>query len=232
MLFTLISGRDSYPEDGHKLSKKKTYQLEEDAMEEPSTHKGRGVYCSLVTIVFTAGTVCVLITAAVLMAYFIPRSGTSQESTNGPNDRVQLLMKGRLPKTVLPRRYEVNLRPFLYQDDVVDSKLGKRFTFDGWVRITVECIQLTNEITLHSKSITIHGMPKVTSISTLDTTTNILDSYEMVEEYAFMVLKLKETLIPYQQYSIYMDYSGILGDDLAGFYPSKYLDPSNNTRLV
>ncbi|XP_038058558.1 uncharacterized protein LOC119729837 [Patiria miniata] len=141
------------------------------------------------------------------------------------------LMRGRLPKTVLPRRYEVNLRPFLYDDDVPDSKMGERFTFDGWVRIKVECIEPTDEITLHSKNITVHGMPTVLSVSTLDKT-DLFESYKMVEEYAFMILKLKQMMKPHQEYDIYMQHSGILGDDEAGFYPSMYLDSVNTTRYI
>ncbi|XP_022104256.1 aminopeptidase N-like [Acanthaster planci] len=151
----------------------------------------------------------------------------AKPTTIPPSD----LMRGRLPKTVLPRRYEVNLRPFLYDDDVVDSKLGERFTFDGWVRIKVECIEPTNEITLHSKNITVHGIPTVVSVSTLDKM-DLFESYKMVDEYAFMILKLKKMLMPHQEYDIYMQYSGILGDDEAGFYPSKYLDEFNNTRYI
>ena len=148
-------------------------------------------------------------------------------TTVAPSD----LMKGRLPTSVLPRRYELNLRPFLYDDDVPDSKLGQRFTFDGWVRIKVQCMEATDEITLHAKHITIHGMPTVHSVSTLDKT-DIFESHTMVEEYAFLVLKLKEMLRPHEEYDIYIVYSGILGDDEAGFYPSMYMDSMNNTRSV
>ncbi|XP_071788053.1 aminopeptidase N-like [Asterias amurensis] len=148
-------------------------------------------------------------------------------TTEAPSD----LMKGRLPTSVLPRRYELNLRPFLYDDDVPDSKLGQRFTFDGWVRIKVQCMEATDEITLHAKHITIHGMPTVHSVSTLDKT-DIFESHTMVEEYAFLVLKLKEMLRPHEEYDIYIVYSGILGDDEAGFYPSMYMDSMNNTRYI
>ena len=204
--------------------------MEEHLIDEPITRKGKGIYCSLVTVVFTILTVCVLITAAILMTYYIPRK-TEATTQNASDDLAQRLMRGRLPKTVLPRRYEVNLRPFLYQDDVVDSELGKRFTFDGWVRITVECIEPTEEITLHSENFIIHGMPTVVSVSNPDRT-DIFDSYKVDDKYAFMVLKLKQMLMPHQEYNVYVKYSGFLRDDLTGFYPSKYLDSSNNTRLV
>ncbi|XP_071788896.1 aminopeptidase N-like [Asterias amurensis] len=142
------------------------------------------------------------------------------------------IMKGRLSKTVLPRRYELTLRPFLYDDDVPDSKLGQRFTFDGWVRIKVECMEATDEITLHSKNITIHGMPTVHSVSTLDNT-DIFESYKMIEEYSFLVLKLKEMLRPHEGYDIFIRYSGIMATDiLLGFYPSKYITSQNETRYI
>ncbi|XP_038058557.1 aminopeptidase N-like [Patiria miniata] len=222
-------------------------------LEEEPGRKGNGIYCSQGVLVFTVLTVCVLIAATSLMTYYIPLSlkddGVATKApaawTDAPTNKPMAtdppaeptttppsdLMRGRLPKTVLPRRYEVNLRPFLYDDDVPDSKMGERFTFDGWVRIKVECIEPRDEITLHSKNITIHGMPTVLSVSTLDKT-DLFESYKMVEEYAFMILKLKQMMKPHQEYDIYMQYSGILGDDEAGFYPDMYLDRFNNTRYI
>lgn len=169
-----------------------------------------GVYCSNGGIFFAILTVCVLIAATALLVFYLPDRTVKQVVTVYPftKDPVPTiaptatlsqppwtpvtrpppseLMEGRLPTSVLPRRYELNLRPFLYDDDVPDSKLGERFTFDGWVRIKVECIEATDEITLHSKNITIHGMPTVQSVSDK---TDIFESYKKIEEYSFLVLR-------------------------------------------
>ena len=229
----------------------KNFNFEVTSADDPPSRKDNGIYCSPAMIVFVIIAVCVLIAATALMVFYIPDRSINQVATKPPVTQDPTtkaviiptdsapsatmspsdLMEGRLPNTVLPRRYEVNLRPFLYDDDVPDSKLGERFTFDGWVRIKVECIEPTDEITLHSKNITIHGMPKVHSVSTLDKT-DIFESYEMVEEYAFMVLKLKQMLRPHEEYDIYMEYSGILWNDDSGFYLSKYVNSLNNTRSV
>ncbi|XP_071788055.1 aminopeptidase N-like [Asterias amurensis] len=200
-----------------------------------------GLYCTPTRIAFCVLSVCVLLTVTALMAYFVPDRSpiqlpSAEAPTTAPTARPTVdpsdLMKGRLPKTVLPRRYELNLRPFLYDDDVPDSKLGERFTFDGWVRIKVECMEATDEITLHCKNITIHGMPTVHSVSTLDNT-DIFESYKMIEEYSFLVLKLKEMLRPHEDYDIYMTYSGTLRTEYTnGFYVSNYITSQNITRYI
>ncbi|XP_038058008.1 aminopeptidase N-like [Patiria miniata] len=223
----------SFTEDVRKYSNQKRYSAEEVASgDDTSTRKGKGIFCSPLMIFFTTVTVCILIAAAALMTYYIPIALEPTPTKAPIEDPTIPLMRGRLPTTVVPRLYQLTLRPFLYDDDVADSKLGKRFTFDGQVTVRVECIEPTDEITLHSKSITLHKSPIVRSVSTLDKTTDIFESLKTVEEYAFMVIKLKEMMNPHQEYSIDMEYSGILGDDEAGFYPSMYLDPSNNTRYI
>lgn len=51
----------------------------------------------------------------------------------------------RLPRTILPRLYQVTLLPILIEGN---------FTTEGSVSILVDCVQSTNNITLHIADIT------------------------------------------------------------------------------
>ncbi len=51
----------------------------------------------------------------------------------------------RLPRDILPRLYEVTLLPILIEGN---------FTTEGSVNILVDCVQSTNNITLHIADIT------------------------------------------------------------------------------
>jgi len=59
-------------------------------------------------------------------------------------------INARLPKSVIPSHYDVDILPLIDDDDAADFK-----TAPGHVKITVTCIEATDSITLHSVEITI-----------------------------------------------------------------------------
>ena len=139
------------------------------------------------------------------------------------------LMVGRLPRTVLPRRYLLNVRPYLYDDDVPYSKLNRSRTFDGWVNIKVECMEPTAEIVLHSYTLIVHGTPSVMGLDTAEPR-ELLDRFSFDEENMFLVLKLKESLEPRKNYEIKITFSGSLNMKLFGFYVSEYTTSGGEKR--
>ncbi|XP_071788629.1 aminopeptidase N-like isoform X2 [Asterias amurensis] len=138
---------------------------------------------------------------------------------------------GRLPRFVQPRRYLLNIRPFLYEDDVMYSLLNRSSTFDGWVRIEIECIESTNEITLHADpTLTLHASPTVIGLDTSNDD-DILDSFSLVPQYHFLVLRLVHNLQPRKHYEVYIQYSGLM-EGTTGFYVSEYNNKKGEKRLT
>lgn len=119
----------------------------------------------------------------------------------------------RLPLSVKPLAYDVELKPNLYDGPV------EEFTFDGYVQIKLEVMESTNNITLHSNKLTI-----------LDDSYSLRDSadsdvpirnYEFDTERQFLIFYLLNDLTQ-GEYFLQMNFSGPLTDDLTGLYLSQY----------
>ncbi|XP_022084589.1 aminopeptidase N-like [Acanthaster planci] len=155
----------------------------------------------------------------------------NERQTTEPKPTEDPLMVGRLPGTVSPQRYLLNVRPFLYEDDAPYSTLNRSYTFDGWVNIKVECVVPTEEIILHSHTLTVHGTPSVTGLDTADSR-QLLDHFTFDRGNMFLVLKLKESLQLHKNYEIQIVYTGLLDSEIRGFYVSKYITSDNRERLT
>jgi puromycin-sensitive aminopeptidase len=114
----------------------------------------------------------------------------------------------RLPRNVLPRRYEIELDPQL-----------SAATFTGIVKIDAEAMTATDEIVMNTKELTIHsvtvnGTPAQFSIHT-DTERLVIDS-------------------PMTPGPCHIDisFTGILNDKLRGFYRSTFTDESGVEHVI
>ncbi len=113
----------------------------------------------------------------------------------------------RLPRNVLPRRYDIDLEPEL------DSA-----SFMGSVRISLEVVEPVNcivlnaaELSIGSVSVTVDGEAVSVSECTVD------DAMER------LTIDLDETLSPGQAV-VEIVFKGVLNDQLRGFYRSVYSD--------
>lgn len=126
----------------------------------------------------------------------------------------------RLPRSVVPEHYDVELRPHIVPDN---------FTFDGKVRILVKVLQATNNITLHVHQL----MVDANSVRLTDARSGDVlpvSSTSEDEERQFYVLHVKGKLVQGKTYEVYMEFVGLLNDELAGFYRSSYVDADGNER--
>ncbi|CAB4055080.1 ANPEP [Lepeophtheirus salmonis] len=72
---------------------------------------------------------------------------------------------------------------------------------DGFVKINIKCISVTNKITLHSRQLEIHD------VSVLSGTTNITSSWSTgITSNDFLIIELTESLVIDQTYSIEIQY--------------------------
>ncbi len=110
--------------------------------------------------------------------------------------------KVRLSKDVTPLKYDIKLHPDL-----------ENFTFAGTETIAVHLLKDTKEITLHSKDIDIE-----TVRIDKDFTKKI--SYDAKSETATFIFDKK---IPKGRHTLTIAFTGILNDQMRGFYRSSYI---------
>ncbi|MEI7506160.1 MAG: M1 family metallopeptidase [Actinomycetes bacterium] len=128
---------------------------------------------------------------------------------DSPSDRSQL-DPFRLPRHIIPRRYDLTLEPHLSDA-----------TFDGQAIITVDVLATTRFIVLNSieldiKSVFVDGQPAPFSLD---------------EESERLFIGLIEELPPGTA-MIDIVFAGILNDKLRGFYRSTYVDEQGKQQVV
>lgn len=125
----------------------------------------------------------------------------------------------RLPKSVLPTHYELELTPHF------EDNYGKRkFTFDGKCTITLSTSrQNVDQIVLHARDLTFpsDGLKLTEAIDT--TRTIRINKDEKDRQTDKLTLSLNSALTPNVNYKLSFTYTGILGQDMHGFYVSSYV---------
>ena len=111
----------------------------------------------------------------------------------------------RLPTSIIPERYEIRLTPDLTQ-----------WTFAGEVKIAVQVLQAARAVVLNAAELSMQSV----SMRRLDGTL-LHGSAQLDHENERAVLSFPETLAP-GQYSLQIQFTGVLNDKLHGFYRSVY----------
>jgi puromycin-sensitive aminopeptidase len=121
----------------------------------------------------------------------------------------------RLPKTVVPRRYDLSLAPDL-----------TAFTFDGRETVTVDVKTETSEIVLNAVELEIHA-------ATLSNRAGQrrVGSVRLDEANERAYITLDQAAEP-GEWQLELRFKGILNDKLAGFYRSIYRDPEGNEQVI
>ncbi|XP_068631133.1 aminopeptidase N [Battus philenor] len=116
----------------------------------------------------------------------------------------------RLPLNVKPDSYYLKLTPYIIEGN---------FTFDGEISIIVTVKNETKQITFHGVELTYHDIKLLKKENGEE-----IKVIQRTEDVArqFQILKLDEPLIAGKQYYLNISYTGILNDNLHGFYRSSY----------
>lgn len=122
----------------------------------------------------------------------------------------------RLPRSTIPKSYDIKLIPFLIEDN---------FTFIGEVTILVEIVEECKNITLHSIDLTINEvnlyfLNSSTNNATKETIQITNKRHDIPNQ--FYILETEATLSK-GFYQLHFKYDGALNDDLQGFYRSSYM---------
>ncbi|XP_026574946.1 leucyl-cystinyl aminopeptidase isoform X2 [Pseudonaja textilis] len=160
--------------------------------------------------------VVLVIAVSVIMAiYLLPKCTFTKEGCHNKNHTMEdiypLATNGklfpwahfRLPEFVVPNHYDIVLQPNL---------TTMRFT--GFVQITVEVLQVTTHVILHSSKLNI---TKVTLASLSSSQSKPVDflEYPMNDQIAIIA---PEALLVGDKYNISIEYSSNLSDTYSGFY--------------
>lgn len=162
-----------------------------------------------------------IICVGLLVGYLTPcELDTLSEKITGEKEVKKELPYVRLPRSIIPEHYDVELQPYIIPDN---------FTFDGKVRILIKVFEPTDNVTLHINNITVD----TDSVKLTDSQSGDLVEIASTSEDAerqFFILHLKSNLMKDAEYEVYMEFLGSLTDQLAGFYRSSYTDSDGNKR--
>jgi Peptidase M1 N-terminal domain len=123
----------------------------------------------------------------------------------------------RLPNNTLPVRYDIEISTRI--DEAV-------FNFFGKVKIRLQVVAQGRDVTLHAKQLAIgsvvlrnsEGILVAIQTPTVNPVTNFLN-----------IVTVSEQLVVGQDYTLDIEYSGILRNDNLGFYRSSYVNEAGVT---
>merc|ERR1712038_1268486 len=129
----------------------------------------------------------------------------------------------RLPSHLEPVNYKLDLVPFIIPDN---------FTIRGYVEIEVVCRVSASNITLHAADLKIDNKT-VEVVNTKGGDRVSVSGVEYDEDREFFILHTAPPLQSGTNYSIKIQYTAYLRDNLKGFYRSVYHDvETNNTEYI
>ncbi|KAH8283987.1 hypothetical protein KR054_006711 [Drosophila jambulina] len=132
----------------------------------------------------------------------------------------------RLPTDLVPLRYHLKILTHLEGPSA--------FTFHGTVRILIEVLQDTKNITLHSKNLTIHeSLTKLTHIGGGTDEDVCVSSTAVNPTHDYYILSPCQKLLADNYYELRLSFSGEITQNMNGYYRSSYREPlTNETRWM
>uniref|UniRef100_UPI00398F08FF aminopeptidase Ey-like n=1 Tax=Pristiophorus japonicus TaxID=55135 RepID=UPI00398F08FF len=130
----------------------------------------------------------------------------------------------RLPATLRPINYEVQLWPWLFAEG--GSGL---FLFHGRSQVTFHCLNRTNVLVLHTKGL---NFTKPARVSRADNSSVAVRRSWEERDNEYLVLILRSHLQKGKVYTLHTAFCGQLADDLAGFYRCQYEEDGKNKFLA
>ncbi|XP_027508320.1 aminopeptidase Q [Corapipo altera] len=131
----------------------------------------------------------------------------------------------RLPRHLLPLRYELELWP-----RVRPGQAGP-FSFRGQVNITVLCRQDTDAAVLHSAGLQSRGAAVRGPLPGLSAAVEVA-GLRQEEEDEVAVLELRGRLRAGSRYVLQLGFQGLLEDDLVGLFLTRYTDQGRSSMLI
>ncbi|XP_030049370.1 aminopeptidase Q isoform X2 [Microcaecilia unicolor] len=166
--------------------------------------------------------------AAVVEAHEPRSSPAPTVSANpDPSTRPGIWDNPRLPPSLFPVNYQLELWPLLEPDD------EGRHHLSGQVNISARCAEDTDTVLLHSHKLN-YSRAAVLVPPSGDGNSGGVTVRELwlAEEHQYVVLELREPLRAGLLYELQLDFTGFLSDDLTGLFVSYYEDFGDNKTLI
>ena len=128
----------------------------------------------------------------------------------------------RLPTDILPYHYNILVRVQLVNTS------GNSFPYDAEVKMELTCFKDTSSLVFHIEKLIIDNAT-ITLTSKTDSTFGELKGFSWYNDYQrnFFIANLTKTFKAFNNYTLYIKYTGFLADDNVGFYRSSYIDSNN-----
>ncbi|KAM9376125.1 aminopeptidase N-like [Pholidichthys leucotaenia] len=180
---------------------------------------------AVIFVVLTVSAVAAMITMAAVYKIWIddhlPTIRPTDSSTTTPPPPVM-----RLPKNLIPLKYEIFLWPRLYNktsisdNDVITPNQMLHFT--GNSTVFFKCVQNTSSIYLHSKDLKVTN--ELVKNNNKHEGVDILKINRPSDGSDFFQVKLHSSLTAGETYSLSLDFEGELSENMEGLYISSYVE--------
>ena len=133
----------------------------------------------------------------------------------------------RLPKNLVPFNYD------LFFKVQFENIINNSFEYTGDVTISFSCLEDTNDLVFHINKLEINNAT-VSVKSITDATFNEVKGFSWKNDFErqFFVASLNQKFKANHNYTVFVQFTGYLTDDNAGFYRSSYLDDNNQRRWL
>lgn len=128
----------------------------------------------------------------------------------------QATLNYRLPTNVIPSNYVIEIEPFFTGTN--------EFTFSGRATITLRSLTTTNEIVLHQNQLTINEPLTTLTLASNAGSLTVISGTNWNNITHLYTLYTSTPLVPNIEYRLTFVYTGILSDDMRGFYRSSYVE--------
>lgn len=136
-----------------------------------------------------------------------------------PTDEIepkQAALNYRLPNNVIPSDYDIEIAPFFTGPSA--------FTFNGIVSIIIRPINTTSEIALHQNQLTINEPLTTLSLLSNPGSRTVINNAVWDNETHIYTLYTATPLQGNVDYRLTFLYTGILSENMRGFYRSSYVE--------
>ena len=133
-----------------------------------------------------------------------------EDAANNVPNKTETKIQYRLPGTAIPIDYIIQLTPDL------DETSKKNFTFEGIVEIKIKVEKESANVTLHSKDLDISSATLISPEAEYKT------NVTLEPERDFLIITKQVGKIAAGEHTLKIIYSGILNNNMRGFYRSSY----------
>ncbi|XP_041373720.1 aminopeptidase N-like [Gigantopelta aegis] len=151
----------------------------------------------------------------------LPNTPELEPETTPEPEKKKTPINYRLPSTLKPVHYDVELKPNIYGNDT------SNFQMNGSVSIDIDVLEATDNITLHSDWLNVTES-SVSLVSDQPVTPTVVD-VSVINTTQFLVISLDGSLVKGSRIRLKMNFTSRLRTDRFGFYSSSYLADNNET---